>query len=215
MPKLRRNTTIIIGEGPTEFYYLNSLKDEFRELQSIKPDTPKNTSIRDLERSIESAIAIGYDRIFCLIDMDTKKKDATSRNEYARLKSKYHGKKVRNEKKGINYEVRFFETDRCTELFFLYYFRYTGQNYIDSKSIEDELARECGYEKKQRFFANHPLHQFFKQRGGDLDRAIGNSKKSEASIANGDRDYTYSELGTMFELLGIAWPPLPVRGCGG
>lgn len=122
MPKLRRNTTIIIGEGPTEFYYLNSLKDEFRELQSIKPDTPNNTSLRELERSIESAIAVGYDRIFCLIDMDTKKKDATSRREYAKFKSKYHGKKVTNQKKGINYEVRFFETDRCTELFFLYYF---------------------------------------------------------------------------------------------
>ncbi len=203
MPKLRRNTTIIIGEGPTEFYYLNSLKDEFRELQNIKPDTPKNTSLRELERSIESAIAIGYDRIFCLIDMDTKKKDATSRREYARLKSKYHGKKVTNEKKGLNYEVRFFETDRCTELFFLYYFRYTGQIYVDSKAIEDELTKECGYEKTQRFFATHPLHQFFKQKGGDLNRAIDNSKLSFASMAKVDRDYAYSELGTMVELLGI------------
>ena len=66
MPKVRKQTTVIIGEGPTEFFYLNSLKDEFRQLQSIKPDTPKNTSLRELERSIESAIAIGYDRIFCL-----------------------------------------------------------------------------------------------------------------------------------------------------
>ena len=78
MPKVRKQTTVIIGEGPTEFFYLNSLKDEFRQLQSIKPDTPKNTSLRELERSIESAIAIGYDRIFCLIDMDNKKKDPTS-----------------------------------------------------------------------------------------------------------------------------------------
>lgn len=203
MPKLRRNTTIIIGEGPTEFYYLNSLKDEFRELQNIKPDTPKNTSLRELERSIESAIAIGYDRIFCIIDMDTKKKDETSRKDYAKLKSKYHGKKVRNDKKGINYEVRFFETDRCTELFFLYYFRYTGQSFVDSRAIEDELTRECGYEKTQRFFGNHPLHQFFRHRGGELNRAICNSKKSEACVFNAERDYTYSELGTMFELLGI------------
>lgn len=96
MPKLRKNTTVIIGEGPTEFYYLNSLKDEFRELQNIKPDTPKNTSMRELERSIESTISMGYDRIFRLIDMDTKNKDKTSREEYARLKSKYHGKKVSN-----------------------------------------------------------------------------------------------------------------------
>lgn len=45
MPKVRRITTVIIGEGPTEYFYLNSLKDEFRELQNIKPDSPKNTSL--------------------------------------------------------------------------------------------------------------------------------------------------------------------------
>lgn len=203
MPKLRKNTTVIIGEGPTEFYYLNSLKDEFRELQNIKPDTPKNTSMRELERSIETAISMGYDRIFCLIDMDTKNKDRTSREEYARLKSKYHGKKVSNVKKGINYEIRFFETDRCTELFFLYYFRYTGQNFIDSKAIEDELSSSCGYEKTRRFFAAHPLHQFFIKSGGDFRQAINNAVKSEESIARGDRDFTYSELGTMFKELGL------------
>lgn len=203
MPKLRKNTTVIIGEGPTEFYYLNSLKDEFRELQNIKPDTPKNTSMRELERSIESAISMGYDRIFCLIDMDTKNKDKTSREEYTRLKSKYHGKKVSNLKKGINYEIRFFETDRCTELFFLYYFKYTGQNFIESKAIEDELSRSCGYEKTRRFFATHPLHQFFIKSGGNFSQAINNAIKSEESIARGDRDFTYSELGTMFKELGI------------
>ena len=147
---------MVSGYGIIQIVKINqifncSLKDEFRQLQSIKPDTPKNTSLRELERSIESAIAIGYDRIFCLIDMDNKKKDPTSWAAYSELKRKYHGKKVHNEKKGLNYEVRFFETDRCTELFFLYYFRYTGQNYADSKSIEDELCRICGYEKLNGF----------------------------------------------------------------
>lgn len=203
MPKVKRQTTIIIGEGPTEFFYLNSLKDEFRQLQSIKPDTPKNTSLRELERSIESAIAMGYDRFFCLIDMDNKKKDSTSWTAYSELKRKYHGKKVSNEKNSINYEVRFFETDRCTELFFLYYFKYTGQNFSDSKSIEDELCRICGYEKTQRFFRTHPLHQFFQKQGGSLTKAIDNSLKSEKIIMNDERDYTYSEMGTMFKELGI------------
>lgn len=203
MPKIKKNTTVIIGEGPTEFFYLNSLKDEFRELQNIKPDTPKNTSLRELERSIENAISIGYDRIFCLIDMDNKKKDRSSWNSYIRLKRKYHGKKVSDEKKGIKYEVRFFETDRCTELFFLYYFKYTGQNFIDSKSIEEELRRSCGYEKTRRFFVTHPLHQFFIKEGGNFNRAIDNAIISEQCISRGDRDFTYSELGTMFKELGI------------
>lgn len=203
MPKVRKQTTVIIGEGPTEFFYLNSLKDEFRQLQSIKPDTPKNTSLRELERSIESAIAMGYDRIFCLIDMDNKKKDPTSWAAYSELKRKYHGKKVHNEKKGLNYEVRFFETDRCTELFFLFYFRYTGQNYTASKTIEDELSRICGYEKTQKFFRTHPLHQFLQESGGSITNAIGNGLKSEKAVSEGQRDYTYSELGSMFLELGI------------
>ena len=203
MPTVKKQTTVIIGEGPTEFFYLNSLKDEFRQLQSIKPDTPKNTSLRELERSIESAITMGYDRIFCLIDMDNKKKDHTSQMDYSELKRKYHGKKVHNVKKGISYEVRFFETDRCTELFFLYYFRYTGQNYTDSKSIEDELCRICGYEKTQKFFRMHPLHQYFQKKGGDLSKAIANALKSENSKAEGERDYTFSEIGSMFRELGI------------
>lgn len=203
MPKIKKQTTVIIGEGPTEFFYLNSLKDEFRQLQSIKPDTPKNTSLRELERSIESAIIMGYDRIFCLIDMGNKKKDAKSWKDYVTLKRKYHGKKVCNEKKGINYEVRFFETDRCTELFFLYYFRYTGQNYGDSISIENELSRVCGYEKTQRFFKTHPLHQYFQKHGGSLAQAIERSLKSWKSVADGERDYTYSEIGAMFTELGI------------
>lgn len=203
MPKVRRQTTVIIGEGPTEFFYLNSLKDEFRQLQNIKPDTPKNTSLRELERSIESAVSMGYDKIYCLIDMDNKKKDATSLADYTALKNKYHGKKVVNERKGINYEIRFFETDRCTELFFLYYFRYTGQAFSDSKSIEDELGRVCGYEKTQKFFRTHPLHQFFQKKGGDFATAVENALKSEKSVADGARDYTYSQLGSMFRELGI------------
>ncbi len=207
MPKVRKNTTVIIGEGPTEFYYLNSLKDEFRELQNIKPDTPKNTSLKELERSIETAIIMGYDRIFCLIDMDTKKKDRTSWNAYAKLKSKYHGKKVSNDRKGVNYEVRFFETDRCTELFFLYYFKYVGHSFSDSQSVERELSHWCGYEKTRKFFASHPLHQFFIKEGGDFNNAIRNAIKSEECVSRGDRDFTYSELGTMFKELGILENP--------
>lgn len=203
MPKVRKQTTVIIGEGPTEFFYLNSLKDEFRQLQSIKPDTPKNTSLRELERSIVSAIAMGYDRIFCLIDMDNKKKDPTSWAAYSELKRKYHGKKVHNEKKRLYYEVRFFETDRCTELFFLFYFKYTGQNYTASKTIEDELSRICGYEKTQKFFRTHPLHQFLQKSGGSIANAIDNGLKSEKAVSEGQRDYTYSELGSMFLELGI------------
>ena len=47
MGKLR-NAALILGEGPTEFYYFKSLCDVFKGL-TIKPDYPKHTNIKELE----------------------------------------------------------------------------------------------------------------------------------------------------------------------
>lgn len=199
----QRNTTIIIGEGPTEFYYLNSLKDEFRILQHIKPDSPKNTSLRELQRSIESSIQIGYSQVFCLIDMDTKKKDAKSMAEYQRLKKKYHNAHIVKKRSGIDCQIRFYETERCTELFFIYYFKYTTQKFQTSDDVETLLNKICGYDKTLKFFRGHPLHQFFEKQGGNFVNAIANANRSLFDVRNGNRDYTYSEIGSMFNDLGI------------
>ena len=199
----QRNTTIIIGEGPTEFYYLNSLKDEFRILQHIKPDSPKNTSLRELQRSIESSIQMGYSQVFCLIDMDTKKKDAKSMAEYQRLKKKYHNAHIVKKRSGIDCQIRFYETERCTELFFIYYFKYTTQKFQTSEDVESLLNKICGYDKTLKFFRGHPLHQFFEKQGGNFVNAIANANRSLVDVRNGNRDYTYSEIGSMFNDLGI------------
>lgn len=199
----QRNTTIIIGEGPTEFYYLNSLKDEFRILQHIKPDSPKNTSLRELQRSIESSIQMGCSQVFCLIDMDTKKKDAKSMAEYQRLKKKYHNAHIVKKCSGIDCQIRFYETERCTELFFIYYFKYTTQKFQTSDDVETLLNKICGYDKTLKFFRGHPLHQFFEKQGGNFVNAIANANRSLFDVRNGNRDYTYSEIGSMFNDLGI------------
>ena len=68
MGKLRQ-TALILGEGPTEFFYFKSLCDVFKRL-TIKPDYPKHTSIKELESKIAEGIELGYNHIFCIIDMD-------------------------------------------------------------------------------------------------------------------------------------------------
>ena len=40
----QRQTALILGEGPTEFFYFKSLCDVFKRL-TIKPDYPKHTNI--------------------------------------------------------------------------------------------------------------------------------------------------------------------------
>ena len=90
-------SVLVLGEGPTEFYYFNSLRDVIKGL-TIKPDYPKHTNLKELEAKIEEGIADGYDHIFCVIDMDTKD-EMPERTRYARLKKKY-AKPVSKPKKG-------------------------------------------------------------------------------------------------------------------
>ncbi len=198
MGKLHK-TTLILGEGPTEFFYFNSLNDVFKGL-TIKPDYPKHTSIKELELKITDAISMGYDYIYCVIDMDTKDQEP-EHSQYARLKKKYK-KPIVKPKKGIHCEVRFFETYRCTELFFLYYFKYTSRMYTDQNLLLKDLNQHCEYRKTIDFFVKcKGLHSFFEKNGGSLDTAIVNAEQSMKEKNDGNRDYTYTELGKMIKEL--------------
>lgn len=195
----QRQTALILGEGPTEFFYFKSLCDVFKNI-TIKPDYPKHTSIKELEIKIEEGISMGYSHIFCVIDMDTKDQEP-ERTQYQKLRTKY-AKPIKKPKKGIYCEVEFFETHRCTELFFLYYFRYTSRSYENQESLLKDLNRSVAYQKTTDFFIKSKgLHSYFERNGGSLNTAMANANRSmESKLANG-REYTFSELGILINRL--------------
>ena len=198
MGKLRQ-TALILGEGPTEFFYFKSLCDVFKRL-TIKPDYPKHTSLKELEAKIEEGIALGYSNIFCIIDMDTKDKEP-ERSQYQKLKAKY-ASPINKPKKGIFCTVEFFETHCCTELFFLYYFRYTSRPYENQESLLKDLNRCVEYQKTIAFFMKSKgLHSYFERNGGSLEKATANANRSMEEMQMNSRDYTYSELGRLMERL--------------
>ena len=198
MGKLRQ-TALILGEGPTEFFYFKSLCDVYKNI-TIKPDYPKHTSIKELEQKIEESIAMGYNHIFCVIDMDTKDKEP-EHSQYIRLKAKY-AEPINKPKKGIYCKVEFFETHRCTEQFFLYYFRYTSRPYEDQESLLKDLNQCVEYRKTIEFFIKcKGLHSYFERNGGSLSVATNNANHSMREKQTSGRDYTYSELGTLIEIL--------------
>lgn len=198
MGKLRQ-TALILGEGPTEFFYFKSLCDVYKNI-TIKPDYPKHTSIKELELKIEESIAMGYNHIFCVIDMDTKDKES-ERTQYAKLKAKY-AKPIIKPKKGIHCHVEFFETHNCTELFFLYYFRYTSRPYADQEALLKELNKSVEYQKTTDFLIKSKgLHSYFERNGGRLEKAINNAYRSMDEKLSYGRDYTYSELGRLMREL--------------
>ena len=194
MGKLRQ-TALILGEGPTEFFYFKSLCDIFKNL-TIKPDYPKHTSMKELEAKIADGVAMGYNHIFCIVDMDTRDVEP-ERSQYQKLKVKY-AKPVAKPKKGIHCKVEFFETHRCTELFFLYYFRYTSRLYETQELLLKDLNQCIAYQKTADFFIKTKgLHGYFERNGGSLEKAVANANRSMEEKQKSARDYTYSELGRL------------------
>lgn len=194
MGKLRQ-TALILGEGPTEFFYFKSSCDIFKNL-TIKPDYPKHTSMKELEAKIADGVAMGYSHIFCIVDMDTKDVEP-ERSQYQKLKMKY-AKPVAKPKKGIHCKVEFFETHRCTELFFLYYFRYTSRLYETQEPLLKDLNQCIAYQKTVDFFIKTKgLHGYFERNGGSLEKAVANANRSMEEKQKNARDYTYSELGRL------------------
>ena len=198
MAKLK-NKVLILGEGPTEFYYFKSLCDVLKGLV-IQPDYPKHTSMKELGAKIVEGIDLGYSHIFCVVDMDTKMHEKEA-DEYRKLLQKYR-KPINKPKKGIYCEVKFFETHLCTELFFLYYFKYTSKLYTEQGSLLRDLNKCCFYEKNVKFFSRcGGLHTHFQKNGGSLEKACSNSNNSLIEKIEEQRDYTYSDLGKMIEEL--------------
>lgn len=192
-----RQTVLILGEGPTEFYYFKSLCDVFKRL-TIKPDSPKHTNLTELEAKIKEGIELGFNHIFCIIDMDTKDKEP-EHTQYQKLKKKY-AEPIKKPKKGIDCKVEFFETHRCTELFFLYYFRYTSRLYENQEQLLKDLNQCVVYKKANEFFRKG-LHSYFERNKGSLDNAVANAERSMAEKQKDGREYTYSELGRLMTLL--------------
>ena len=198
MGKLRQ-TALILGEGPTEFFYFKSLCDVFKHI-TIKPDYPKHTNLKELEKKIEEGVEMGYSHIFCIIDMDTKDLEP-ERSQYQKMKAKY-AEPINKPEKGIYCSVEFFETHRCTELFFLYYFRYTSRSYDEQEPLLKDLNQCVEYRKTAEFFIKTKgLHGYFERNGGSLEKAVDNANRSMDEKNNDGRDYTFSELGRLMERL--------------
>ena len=204
-----RKAIAVIGEGITEKYYIESLRGF--SLFDVRPQElgKKASNIKELEKTIRKSISDGYDEVYCLIDMDGKR-DGTNKANYETLKRKYHEKTHGNKKKGIQCKVYFIETERCTELWFLYHFTQSAitKEFRSYNELERELHKyRPQYEKSDKYFRSiADLHKELTQKQepkGSLKNAIRNSKSSIVSKERDDRHYSYSEIHLLFEALGI------------
>lgn len=190
----------VIGEGITEQYYLQSIK-QLTNFQ-ITPKLPKHSTGENfVEDEIRKCISDGYSKIYCLIDMDNKK-NGKEKVEYQKLKRRYHNKVEKNKSIGSESKIIFFENERCLEIWFLFHYKYTTTEFTTQSDLLKELNKFCRYEKTEKFFlSTRGLHQYFIRNGGSLDVAKGFAEKSVKTKLEQGRDYTYSEMNDFFGLI--------------
>ena len=196
-----RETIAVIGEGITEYYYIQSIKDCVK----IKPKAfiPKNSGVKELENCIKSCISSGYSKVFCLIDMDNKSHDGVpeheaNRKKYLELKKKYHAKEHKHA--GGKTLVKMLESYPSSEMFFYYYFKYSTASFGNNE-LKRLLNERTGYETTEKFLRATSLHNLFCCKEGDLKRAIEHACKSVDNRENGNPHAGFSEIGELFDYL--------------
>ena len=189
----------VIGEGPTEQYYLMSIQGLVP--VNIYPKIAKD-GIEHLVARVEECIAEGYDKVYCLIDMDNKGNSRQSA-AYRKFVKDYSGLKRKNRQTGGETEVIVIENHPCLEIWFYYYFKLTTGNFASYERLnplKPELRKYLPeYEKRIEFFKKcGGLHQYLTGKGGTIESAISNSSlsmKHHAESATG----AYSDMARMLD----------------
>ncbi len=204
-----RKAIAILGEGITEKYYIESIKGLTPFAVLPKSLDRKASNLKHLEKTIKDSIIQGYDEVYCLIDMDGKR-EGTSQQNYQTLKAKYHDKTHGKKKDGIQCRVVFIETERCTELWFLYHFTKSvvTREFTNYNELQAELRKyRPAYEKTERYFRSvGNLHLEMTTKREPFGSLLNASDKAQKSVETRDRDnrpYTYSEMHLLFKALGI------------
>ena len=67
-----RKSIAIIGEGLTEYRYVDDMRTTERYRFSLVPGIPKHSDVDDIVRLAQERLGAGFDYVLCLIDMDVK-----------------------------------------------------------------------------------------------------------------------------------------------
>ena len=188
--KVRRSIAII-GEGLTEYRYVDDMRTTERYRFSLAPGFPKHSDIDDIVRLGRDRVYAGYDSVLCLIDMDVLDGNHEKMEHYRMLKKD-------------NPEIIFVESSPCTEYWFLMHFmpRPSSKEYADYEAVAQALKRHIpNYEKTESFFNKTHIYRELKEKG-DMTRAIELSRELEALRAKEPEVYrSYSQMYKLFEVI--------------
>ena len=153
--KPTRFKVAIVGEGITEWYYFNSMRQTERFNFKVEPGLPSHSDYKSVINTARRKRDEGYDLVFCVLDLDRIITNSTEKQGYIAEKSKVL----------VNKRIEFVETMPCIELWFLLHFlkHYSAKTYLNFNQISKPLRQHFpNYEKTSVFFNSISIYELLK-----------------------------------------------------
>lgn len=186
-----RKSIAIIGEGLTEYRYVDDMRTTERYRFSLVPGIPKHSDVDDIVRLAQERLRAGFDYVLCLIDMDVIEGSHDKTEHYKALKRE-------------NPDIIFVESSPCTEYWFLMHYMPgpSSKEYADYDAVAQELRKYIpNYDKTELFFNKIHIYRELKEKG-DVERAIEISRELEALRAKEPEVYrSYSQMYKLFDII--------------
>jgi hypothetical protein len=157
-PRPPKFQVAIVGEGETEWFYFNNMRQDEKFSFKVAPDLPKHSDYKSIIKTARDKINEGYDLVFCVLDLDRIITNDTEKKGYNLEKSKAKANKG----------IEFIETMPCIELWFLLHFleSYSSRVYIDYKQVSIPLKNYIpNYEKTTKFLKTIRLYEYLNKKG--------------------------------------------------
>ena len=186
-----RKSIAIIGEGLTEYRYVDDMRTTERYRFSLVPGIPKHSDIDDIVNLAKERVNAGYDYVLCLIDMDVIESSHDKMAHYRSLKND-------------NPKIIFVESSPCTEYWFLMHYMPcpSSKEYADYKAVAQELKKHIpDYEKTETFFNKTHIYRELKEKG-DLAQAVELSRELDKLHATEPEVYkSYTQMYKLFDII--------------
>lgn len=186
-----RKSIAIIGEGLTEYRYMDDMRTTERYRFSLVPGIPKHSNLDDIVRLAKERMNAGYDYVLCLIDMDVIEGNHDKMEHYRAMQKKYP-------------EIIFVESSPCTEYWFLMHYMPcpSSKEYANYDVVAQELKKHIlNYEKTEAFFNKTHIYRELKEKG-DMARAIELSRELDALRTKEPDVYkSYSQMYKLFDII--------------
>ena len=186
-----RKSIAIIGEGLTEYRYVDDMRTTERYRFSLVPGIPKHSDVDDIVNLANERVKAGYDYVLCLIDMDVIEGRHDKMEHYKTLKRE-------------NPDIIFVESSPCTEYWFLMHYMPgpSSKEYADYDAVAQALKRHIpNYDKTEAFFNKTHIYRELKEKG-DMAKAIELSRELDKLHETEPEVYkSYSQMYKLFDVI--------------